>query len=254
VADITLTPKKPTEKVAYVSDWRLQLDDGDSLLTSTVAVTSGTVTITLPTYDDTTAFFVVSGGANAETAVLTNTVTTVGGQTLIRTLSLLISSTSQPIVPSTVTKRVVVNMAFEEIGLAGYEFDATPEEQASAVRRLDALLNEWNGPGVNMRVPYAFPATLGSSNLDDASGLPDFCINTVAISLALRIAPAIGKSLSAETRLALNAGMNSLRAAYTVIPTMQLPASTPRGAGWKPNNVLWPFVGSNGSGGQGSVR
>lgn len=254
MSDVTLTPKKPAEVVAYVSDWRLELADGDSILTSAVVVTSGTVTLSNTDYDDISASFLVSGGVAAEAAVLTNTITTNGGQTLIRTLGLSILAAAEAIVPSTATKRTIVNMAFEEIGLAGYEFDATPEEQASAVRRLDALLSEWNGPGVGLKVPYSFPDSFGASNLDDASGIPDFAINAVAITLALRIAPAIGKTLSTETRQAMSAGLNALRAAFTVVPSMQLPASVARGAGWKPYGVWAPFVGSNGSGGPGSVR
>ena len=45
------------------------------------------------------------------------------------------------------TKRQFVTQAFEEIGLASYVFDLTPEQLQSALRRLDAM--GWTPPPEN---------------------------------------------------------------------------------------------------------
>lgn len=236
-----LIPKAPGDKVAYMADWSMQLGD-DTIASYTLTVALGTVTLSGQEQFDQFIRFLVAGGANGETAQLSHQIVTVGGQTLARTISLPITAGVTAITPTTATKRTVVDLAFEEIGLAGYEFDATPEEHFSALRRLDVLMAEWRVSSLD--VGYNFPASIGLGSLDDASDLPDDALNTVAICLALRIAPAIGKTLSPETRMAMAQGMIALRTRYAVIPEMQLPNSTLRGAGAKPASTWWPFNGA----------
>ena len=48
------------------------------------------------------------------------------------------------------TKRQFVTAALEEIGLASYVFDLQPEQLQSALRRLDAMISEWNGKTFNV--------------------------------------------------------------------------------------------------------
>lgn len=239
-----LNPKQPTEVVLYELSWALAFKDSADVIQSyTLAVTAGTVTISDDWATDTAVYASIAGGVNAETATISLTVVTVLGQTLKRTYSLYVSSTAVSIDGSTSTKRQLVEVAFEEAGLAGYEFDATPEEQATVLRRLDALMLEWAGPGANLRIGYNFPQTIGGSDLDDASGVPDFAFNAVAVSLALRTYPAIGKSMSPETRVALATGMNAIRAACAVLPERSLPTNTLRGAGAKPFGTWAPYNG-----------
>jgi hypothetical protein len=138
------------------------------------------------------------------------------------------------------SKRTIVALAFEEVGLAGFEFDATPEEQSSAMRRLDILMAEWKASSLDLG--YNFPASIGAGNLDDASSLPDSALNVVAIYLALRISPGIGKTLSVETKTAMSQGMIALRTRYAVLPERVLPSSTIRGAGAKPGSIWAPFA------------
>lgn len=238
-----LTPKLPTETIACMADWAKELGS-DVISTFTLTVSSGTVTVSEATNFGQFIRFLVAGGANGETATLAMSVTTFGDQVLKRTLSLLVSNGVTAITPITTTKRTIVNMAFEEIGLAGYEFDATPEEQFSALRRLDALMAQWRGSSLDLG--YNFPPAIGAGDLNDAANIPDFAVNATAISLGLRIMPAIGKMMSAETRLALAQGMVAIRTYCAVIPERTLPRSTARGAGaW--NQPWWPFVGSDGA-------
>lgn len=236
-----LTPKLPTETVAYSADWAKQLG-ADIIASYTLVVSSGTVTLSGQEQAAQLIRFLVAGGANGETATLTNTITTVGGQILTRTLSLSIAIGGVTITPSTTTKQTLVNMAFEEIGLAGYEFDAEPEERFSALRRLDGLMAEWKTASLDLG--YNFPASFGQGNLSDPTGIADTSVNTVALQLALRIMPAIGKTMSPETRLALSQGMSALRTAYAVIPNRTIPRKTIRGSGsW--GSVWRPFINTD---------
>lgn len=140
---------------------------------------------------------------------------------------------------STSTKRQIVNGAHEECSLAGYEFDLTPDELAAALRSLDALMYEWQP---TLPLGYNFPASIGSGDLDDASGIPDFAFDVACKYLALRVMPKIGKSMSGETRYALAAGMIALRAQASFIPRATLPDGTTRGAGNRWRSSQQPFI------------
>ena len=137
------------------------------------------------------------------------------------------------LLPSTATKRTIVEMAYEECSLAGYEFNVTPEELFSGLRQLDAVMGELRIQGVPLG--YNFPLSFGQGDLDDAAGIPDDVINVIAIKLALRICPKMNKTMSAESRAALSGGMITLRALAAVLPRTYYSYGTVRGAG---NN--WP--------------
>lgn len=238
-----LNPKQPTEVALYELSFALAFKESADVIESyTLAVASGTVTIDNDWATDTSVYATIGGGANGVTQTLALEVTTALGQTLKRTYSLLVSNTAISVTNSTNTKRQIVEMAFEEATLAGYEFDATPEEYASILRRLDALMGEWQQTGLDLS--YNFPPSFGGSDLDDASGVPDFAVNAVAVSLGLRYFPAIGKTMSPESRVALGNGMNAIRAYCAMLPQTQLPPSTLRGAGAKPLSTWAPFNGA----------
>lgn len=244
-----LAPKRSTEAVIYSFDFTLQLEPaGDTIQSFTLALLTGTVALSNEVNTDTAVRALISGGANGETATMLLTVNTVGGQVLKRDLSLYISDTAQAVTNSTTTKGQIEDMAFEELTLAGYEFDATPEEQASGLRRLDSLMAMWAGPGMNLNLGYNFPHTVGTSDRADASGIPDFALDAVVITLAEAIAPGIGKSLSRETLVRKQQSMNAIRAACAVIPERDLPTSTLRGAGRKPFSTWAPYNGAGNGG------
>lgn len=243
-----LTPKSPADTVAYVIDWRQQLGSDpnvapDQIQTYTLTVTSGTVTLPFSENLGLAIHATVAGGVDGETATLNCQVNTYGGQVLIRTLSLLVSSTAISVTPETTTKRTVIAMAFEELGLADYEFNTTNEEKASALRRLDSLMALWAGPGFNLDLGYNFPPSIGQGALNDPAGVPDDTLDAVSAHLAAKLAPVIGKSLSPETRTTLNRSLNALRTQYAVIPDRLIPSGTIRGAGAKPCGVWRPFFG-----------
>jgi hypothetical protein len=245
-----LTPKRSDETVRYFVDWTEQLTlTLDTISDYTLTVDTGTVTLSDETYDDFMVSFLAAGGADGVTQEITCEIVTTNGQTLIRALSLVIDDNAIAIVPQTSTKRQVIDQVFQEIGQAGYEFDTTAEEYASALTRLDMLMAQWRGPGTGLRIPYNAPTVIGDSDLADESGIPDYAMNGVVTSLALRIMPVIGKTMSPEGRIAYSQSMNAIRAACTVIPERILQRTTPRGAGNKPGSTWAPFGwGNNGSG------
>lgn len=130
------------------------------------------------------------------------------------------------------TKRQLIDEAYGELALQGYEFDISPEEQLTALRRLDTMMATWEAKGV--RVGYAFPSSPDDSDPDQDSGLPDMAVETTYLNLAIRLAAGFGKQLSVDTRRSAREGYDTLLwAAAQPIP-QQMPSTLPRGAGNKP--------------------
>lgn len=140
------------------------------------------------------------------------------------------------------TKRQLITQAYEEIGLASYVFDLTPEQLESARRRLNAMVAGWNANGV--RINFPLPSEADSDDIDQECGIPDYAIEALYFGLALRLAPSMGKSVSPETKQFADAAYGNL-ANQTALPTpeRQLPITMPRGQGTKPwRNFNNPFV------------
>lgn len=139
-------------------------------------------------------------------------------------------------IPKGRPKRDIIELAFDDCGLAGYEFDRTPEEQTMALRKLNALMLEWPWSGLG----YTQPA-YGVGLAEEPSGLPDMAISATAQYLALRIAPGIGNTLSPEMRASLARSRDTLFAQVATIPTMQLAGNTPLGTGRYGRYVYLPY-------------
>ena len=77
------------------------------------------------------------------------------------------------------TKRQLITQAYEEIGLASYVFDLTPEQLESARRRMDAMVAGWNANGA--RISYPLPSTADGSDLDQQCTIPDYAIEAVFV-------------------------------------------------------------------------
>jgi hypothetical protein len=92
-------------------------------------------------------------------------------------------------------KRQIIELAFGDIGSAGYEFGRTPEEISDALLRLNALMREYPFSTLGYIQP-----TYGVGNPEELSGVPDEYLNVVAAKLALRICPMMGASMSPEAR------------------------------------------------------
>lgn len=124
------------------------------------------------------------------------------------------------------TRGDIIEISFGDIGTAGYEFGRTPEEVTDALRRLLAMMAEYPFSTLG----YIQPA-YGEGSPNELSGIPSESLNVVALSLAERIAPMMGASLSTEAKKRLTTGMALLNASAATIPTMPIAANTPRGAG-----------------------
>lgn len=128
------------------------------------------------------------------------------------------------------TKRQYIEQAFDEVGLAAYVFDLTTEQLESALRRLDSMLATWNAKGI--RLGYPLPSSPQDSDLDTVVNVPDAANEAIYTNLALRIAPAFGKTPSQELKGNAKAGYDLLLMKFAIPPEQQL-AALPAGAGAK---------------------
>lgn len=133
------------------------------------------------------------------------------------------------------TKRQFVTQAFEEIGLAVYVFDLSPEQLQGALRRLDAMMASWNAKGI--RLGYPIPASPQNSDLDEATNVPDSANEAVFLNLATRLAPGFGKTPSVDTKASAKAAYDTLLSIAAMPVEQQLPGTMPAGAGNKPWRV-----------------
>ena len=131
------------------------------------------------------------------------------------------------------TKRQICSEAFAELGLASYDFDLTPEEYQSALRRLDSLMAEMQQRGFSLG--YALPSSPDDADLDQDSGLPDYAVSFAYLNLAVRLGPQFGKPVPQETKVAAEQAKRTVLMNFVMPPQQQYPASVPLGAG----NKVW---------------
>lgn len=219
--------KDPDEVRNVAYSWLGRLN-GAEIASATLVVQDGTVTLSNVANTTTGISATVSGGQDCETATIVSRVVTneAQPQTLEQVFTIMVRDNASAFGPSTSTKRQIVEMAYEECSLAGYEFNVTPEELFSGLRKIDALMAEWAQSSKDLG--YNFPATFGGGDLEDVSGIPDAAVQGAAISLAMAIAPAMGKQMSGETRARLAKSMS-------VISTMCAQKSV---QGWGRNTVV----------------
>lgn len=130
-----------------------------------------------------------------------------------------------------ITKRQIIEQSYDELALAGYVFDLTPEELLSAARRLNGIVAAWINQGVT--VPFAFDPEPTEDALDGDSGLPMTAYDAAYMALAVRTAASKGKALSPVTKGAARAAFDALLSdcvKRALIP-QQFRKGTPLGAG-----------------------
>ena len=131
------------------------------------------------------------------------------------------------------SKKQFVQAALEEIGLAAHIFDASPEEIESGVRRLDAMIGQWNARGI--RLGYPMPDSPENTVIDQKTSVPDSTNDAVITGLAVRLAPSYGKALARETKVNAKSGFDTLVLLSGVTSPLekQFPNTMPVGAGHK---------------------
>lgn len=138
------------------------------------------------------------------------------------------------------TKRQFIEAAFEEIGLANYAFDMQPEQLQAMMRRLDAMMAEWNAKGI--RLAYPLPSSPEQADLDTETGVPDRAWEAIITNLALRVAPGFGKQPMPLTISRAKSSYNTVMMAFAAPLERQFPSTLPAGAGNKPWRYGNPFM------------
>jgi len=139
------------------------------------------------------------------------------------------------------TRRQFVEQAFEEIGYASYTYDLEPEQLESAGRRLDAMMQTWNGKGI--RVGYPSTSEPENADLDTETNVPDWANEAIYANLALRLAPTVGKMVPRETKTTARTSYKAVLQKAAFPPEQQMPETMPSGAGNKPwRNYNDPYL------------
>lgn len=140
------------------------------------------------------------------------------------------------------TKRQLVEEAYGELALAGYDFDLQPEEEAAALRRLDTMMATWQSLGI--QVGYSMATGQDDSDLDQDSGLAMNAVEAVYMMLACKIAASKGKALPTSSTRNAKQAYDSLilNVAKSQVQQQQLAAGTPLGQGRKPWRTINPYV------------
>ena len=141
------------------------------------------------------------------------------------------------------TKKQLIVQAFEEIGLADYIYDLTPEQLQSAVNKMDSIVANWETQGV--RISYPMSDNPSSANINALSNIPSFANEAIYLNLALRLAPSFGKTVSQETKLAAFNAYSNLISKLTTVAQRNLTTDLPLGQGNKPwrnggNDYIFP--------------
>lgn len=136
--------------------------------------------------------------------------------------------------PSGPLKRQIIDLAFGDCAMAGYEFGRTPEEINDALLRLNSMMAEWPFNLLGFTMP-----DYGVGSGEESSGIVMEALNPVASHLALRICPMMGASLSPEAQANLKAAMARLHALVATVPMMPM-RNAPRGAGNR--SGFGPFI------------
>lgn len=129
------------------------------------------------------------------------------------------------------SKRQFVISAFEEMGLADYAHDLQANDLQFGLKRLDAMLAEWNGKGI--RLGYPLVSDPDNGDLDTETGVPDSANEAIITNLSIRISPSYGRPVLMETKATAKNGYDTLLMRATNPRQKQFPSTLPLGAGHK---------------------
>lgn len=130
------------------------------------------------------------------------------------------------------SKRQIIEQAFNEIGLAGYVFDLSPEQLQTAARQLDSMMLTWDAKGI--RLGYPFAASPQDIDIDQDTNLPTAANEAVYLNLSLRIGPGFGKAVPPDTKTNAKLAYDAVIGIAAMPRERQFPGTMPAGAGNKP--------------------
>lgn len=129
------------------------------------------------------------------------------------------------------TKRQLIEEAFTEIGYAAYSYDLDTDQLQAGLRRLDAMMAQWDRKGIKIGFPLA--ASPQDSDIDQETEVTDTAAEAIYSNLALKIAPMVGKMVSMDTKRSAKIGYNVLLGDAVKPSSMPLPDDLPLGSGNK---------------------
>jgi hypothetical protein len=140
------------------------------------------------------------------------------------------------------SKRDIIQQALTEIGLADYAFDLEPAQWQSALRRLDAMIGQWEMKGI--RLAYPMPISYANSSLDQSIDGHDTALEALYLNLAVRLAPQYGKTPSPDTKITGFQAYKTLLAMSAQPVELQINNNgIPAGAGYKwYGDPSYPFL------------
>lgn len=125
----------------------------------------------------------------------------------------------------------IVGKAYEELSIAGYNFDLDPEELQAGCVTLDAMMAEWDARGIKLGYPLADGP--GGSDLNDSTNLPAYAVRPVWMNHAKAMAASNGKALTAQQLEIAKQGYDLLLSKAAMPGPTQFPNTLPIGAGNK---------------------
>lgn len=129
------------------------------------------------------------------------------------------------------SKLDIIGAALAEIGLAGYVFDATPQEKQDFLSRLDAMMASWADDGIV--TGYVVEDDPSADTITGSSNIAAKYVRAVILNLAVDMAPGYGKQVMPQTAVGASKGYSlALRAGTPPIKGVNTTA-VPAGAGHK---------------------
>ena len=120
--------------------------------------------------------------------------------------------------------RVIVQDAFEEIGVKTAEVALTDDELQSGIRRCNDMLLEWDDIGIIVGYTEVL-------NGDDVVNVERNAIAAVKYNLAIRLAPSFQKLVGAALAALASGTMEVLMASGTDLSNIAYPDTLPLGSG-----------------------
>lgn len=137
-------------------------------------------------------------------------------------------------IPSGPTNREIIDRAYRAMGVSDAMFARTLEEYQVGVEILASMMLE----SPFDKLGYVQWDAGEGNRVEEESGIDRKYLEPVALMLAERLAPVIGKTLAPHTLAAKRRAYSLLCAAVVTIPDSQYQDGTPRGAGHRYQTAL----------------
>jgi len=137
-------------------------------------------------------------------------------------------------IPAGPTNREIIDRAYRSMGVSDAMFGRTAEEYAVGVEILSSMMLE----SPFDRLGYVQFSGGEGNRVEEESGIDRKYLEPVALMLAERLAPAIGKQLAPHAMKAKNRAYSLLCAAVVPIPDARYQDGTPVGSGHRWRRAL----------------